>query len=71
MAEVTLTAPDISCEHCVNTIKKAVGSLPGVQSVEGDPESKRVRVVYDEGRASLDAIERAMAEEGYPVSGRA
>ncbi|HEY8489579.1 MAG TPA: heavy-metal-associated domain-containing protein [Dehalococcoidia bacterium] len=71
MAEVTLTAPDISCEHCVSAIKKAVAAVPGVRAVDGDPETKQVRVVYDEAQASLDAIERAMAEEGYPVSGRA
>ena len=30
MEHVTVTAPDISCGHCVATVKDAVGTLPGV-----------------------------------------
>ncbi len=29
----TLTAPDISCSHCVATINKALGALDGVRRV--------------------------------------
>ncbi len=65
---VTLRAPDISCGHCVMAIKKAVGKLPGVASVEGDPGTKQVKVVYEPGQVSLDKIEATMAEEGYPVA---
>ena len=35
MEHVTVTAPDISCAHCVATVKEAVGALPGVASVKG------------------------------------
>ena len=65
---VTLRAPDISCGHCVNAIKKAVTALPGVSTVEGDPNTKQVKVTYEPGQVSLDKIEAAMAEEGYPVA---
>ncbi len=65
---VTLRAPDISCAHCVNAIKKAVGNLPGVSSVDGDFNTKQVKVTYEPGRVSLDQIEATMAEEGYPVA---
>ncbi len=67
-ATVTLKAPDISCSHCVNAIKKAVGKLPGVSSVDGDPGTKQVKVTYEPGQVSLDRIEATMAEEGYPVA---
>ena len=36
MEMITMKAPDISCEHCVATVKKTVGQFPGVQSVEAD-----------------------------------
>jgi copper chaperone CopZ len=49
-------------------IKKAVGKLPGVSSVDGDPGTKQVKVTYEPGQVSLDKIEAAMAEEGYPVA---
>ena len=65
---VTLKAPDISCAHCVGAIKKAVGRLPGVSSVDGDPGTKQVKVTYEPGQVSLERIESTMAEEGYPVA---
>ena len=47
MEHVTVTAPDISCAHCVMTIKEAVGALPGVASVEADPTTKQVEIDFD------------------------
>ena len=67
MAQVTLEAPDISCDHCIASIRKAVTKLPGVQFLAGDPSSKQVTLEYDPAAVQLPAIERAMAEEGYPV----
>ncbi len=67
MQKAVLEAPDISCEHCIMTIEKAVTRLPGVQFVSGDPESKQVTVEYDPAQANLSEIEQAMEEEGYPV----
>lgn len=67
MTEITLEAPDISCDHCIMTIEKAVSKLPGVRFLAGDPDSKRVTVEYDPALADLPAIEGAMEEEGYPV----
>lgn len=68
METVTLHAPDISCHHCVMAIKRAVGALPGVSSVEGDPATKKVTVTYDAGQTDLARVEEALAEAGYPVA---
>ena len=65
--EVTLIAPDISCAHCVATIKREIGALPGITAVEADIASKRVDFSYDPTRVSLAEIESAMVEAGYPV----
>jgi len=35
--------------------------------VGGDPSSKQVSLRFDESRVQLEAIEKAMEEEGYPV----
>ena len=64
---VTVTAPDISCGHCVASVKSAVGALPGVASVEADESTKRVEIDFDPGRVSLAQIEAALDEAGYPV----
>jgi len=65
--EIELTAPDISCDHCIMSIQKAVTALAGVEFVNGDPASKRVSLRFDETRVGLEDIERAMEDEGYPV----
>ena len=65
--QATLTAPDISCGHCVATVKQAVGGLTGVSNVEADADTQRVDVTFDPNRVSLSQIEAALAEAGYPV----
>ncbi len=67
MPQLTLTAPDISCDHCLQAIKSAVETLPGVLFISGDAESKAVVVDHDPAQTPLSMIEAAMEEEGYPV----
>jgi copper chaperone len=67
MQQLTLTAPDISCDHCIMSIRRAVSKLAGVEFVGGDPTRKQVSVRFDESRVKLEDIEQAMEEEGYPV----
>jgi copper ion binding protein len=67
MREVVLMAPDISCDHCIMSVRKAVTELAGVEFVDGDPATKQVRLRFDESRVKLEDIERAMEDEGYPV----
>ena len=68
MEEVTLTAPDISCDHCIAAIRKALSKLAGVQFVGGNPQTKQVTIRYDPSVVELTAIEKAMEEEGYPLA---
>jgi len=63
----TLEAPDISCDHCIQTIHKAVEALPGVHFVSGEPEQKKVTLEYDPDETGLEQIEAVMEVEGYPV----
>jgi len=65
--QTTLNAPDISCDHCIQTIKSTVEKLPGVQFLSGDPEAKVVTIEHDPAQTSMETIESAMEEEGYPV----
>lgn len=67
LQDITLVAPDISCAHCVATIKRSVGDLDGVENVDVDPETKRVEIRFDPGRVSLAQIEATLDDEGYPV----
>lgn len=65
--QATLEAPDISCDHCIQTIQKAVEKLPGVKFLSGEPENKKVSLEYDPDEVGLDTITAAMEVEGYPV----
>lgn len=66
MSTLTVSAPNISCGHCVRAIQNEVGELSGVQSVQANEQSKLVTVVY-EPPASEQAIKDLMAEIGYPA----
>lgn len=41
---VVVKVDSISCEGCCGTIKEELAALPGVKSVEADPETKLVKV---------------------------
>lgn len=64
---VTLTAPDISCQHCVATVQGVAGKQPGVVSATADADTQKVTLVIDPQVASLESIKSALAEAGYPA----
>ena len=68
LERATLTAPDISCGHCVMTIEKALGALDGVRQVRANEQTKQVQVEFDPGRVTLTRIEEVLDDEGYPVA---
>ncbi|MBI4770380.1 MAG: heavy-metal-associated domain-containing protein [Chloroflexi bacterium] len=67
MKTVTYTVPNISCQHCVHTIRmELTDEMPGVKSVEGDPALKQVTIHYNDP-ATQSAIEALMAQIDYTV----
>lgn len=64
---VILTVPDMSCSHCENSIKKAVGTLNGVENVIVDLKSKKVSIEFDSGKVSIESIRNAIEDQGYNV----
>lgn len=66
--QITLVAPDISCEHCTGAIERALGGEPGVRQVSASVPTKEVHVAYDPSMLSLDRIKSVLAEEGYPAN---
>lgn len=67
MTTITYTIPNISCNHCVHTIKSEVGELPGVKSVEADAATKVATITF-EPPASEEVIKNLLAEIDYPVA---
>ena len=65
--QITLTAPDISCGHCVSTVQQAVGALNGVNHVEANAETKQVSIRFDPTLTNRDQIALSLSAAGYPA----
>jgi copper chaperone CopZ len=61
-----LSIPNISCGHCVMTIKKELGEVAGVSKVEGDPAGKSITLEWDIP-ATLEKIKETLREINYPA----
>lgn len=67
METKTLSIPNISCGHCVMSIKKELSEMEGVSKVEGDPASKSVTLAWD-APATLEKIKDTLKEINYPAA---
>ncbi len=67
MQTITYHIPNISCQHCVHTIKTELSEIDGVKSVEADVETKTAKIVF-EAPADETIIKNVLAEINYPVS---
>lgn len=63
----TLNVEGMSCSHCENAVKKSVGGLNGVISVEVDLKGKKVTVEYDPDKVTVDTIKDTIEDQGYDV----
>jgi len=67
MEKTTFTIPNISCGHCVMSIKNELSDLAGVRAVDGDPEKKSMTVTW-EAPATLERIKAQLEEINYPAA---
>lgn len=67
MEKITLNVEGMSCSHCENAVKTAVGELDGVTSVDVDLAEKTVVVEYDPGKVAPDKFKLAIEEEDFKV----
>jgi copper chaperone len=65
MKTITYSIPNISCAHCVHTIKTEVSDLEGVKSVDANPQTK-VTVISFDSPATEDQIVSLLKEINYP-----
>jgi copper chaperone CopZ len=67
MTTVTYSIPNISCHHCVHTIKSEVSELTGVTSVDATVDPKQATITFDVP-ATEEQIKALLAEINYPVA---
>ena len=66
MEKQTFLVPNISCGHCVMSIKGELNEIAGVKSVEGDPDTKSITVEW-ESPTSANTIKERLKEINYPA----
>jgi copper chaperone CopZ len=66
MSKVSLSVPNINCNHCVQTIETELSELDGVVSVEANSVTKEVNIDYVDP-ANEEGIKILLAEINYPV----
>lgn len=64
--QLTLSAPDITCDHCIATIERTVNAIEGARFLYGNDVLQQFAIEVDSG-AVLDAVGAALAAEGYPL----
>jgi copper chaperone CopZ len=65
MNTVTYKIPNISCNHCVHTIKMEVGEIKGVVTVEADKDTQMATVTFGQP-ATEEKIKATLTEINYP-----
>ncbi|MHB8063304.1 MAG: copper chaperone CopZ [Ruminiclostridium sp.] len=63
-----LNVEGMSCSHCENSVKKAVGALNGIVNVSVDLKSKKVSIEFDSGKVSIETIKDTIEDQGYDVN---
>lgn len=62
---IELTVKDMTCNHCVGVVTKAVKSVDPNATINVDLPSKRVQV---NSSGSVGAFTKALQDAGYPAT---
>ena len=65
MTKVTFFSSDIACDGCTSSIEEALAKMAGVASVNGDPDTQRVKVEFHDTVVSEEAILAKLDEIGF------
>lgn len=66
MSTTTYTVAGMTCDHCVQAVRREVGAIHGVSSVDVDLASGRVSVEAEQP-IPLQAVKQAIDEAGFDL----
>ncbi len=66
MEKVELKVQGMTCNHCVNTVRRALMSLEGVSEVKVELSTGSVEVELEK-KVPLETLAKAIEEWGYRV----
>lgn len=64
---VSLDVTGMKCGGCESNVKKKLGEIDGVISVEAMNKENKVVVDFDAEKTSVEAISKAITEAGFVV----
>ncbi|MCY0888829.1 MAG: copper ion binding protein [Alicyclobacillaceae bacterium] len=67
MAIATISVVGMTCDGCVQSVSKAIGSVPGVSKVEVSLDRHLATVEYDSARTSESVLKSAIEDAGYDI----
>ena len=67
MTTLTISVPEIHCDHCKSSIEGALVPLPGVASARVDIPARTVTVEVDETVTDRAHVVAVIEEQGYDV----
>lgn len=68
MERVVLDVKGMSCMHCVNAVKRALGLIDGVKQTDVVLATGKVMVEYDPTKVSVENMKKVISEAGYTVA---
>jgi copper chaperone len=67
MTTMTISVPEIHCEHCRSSIEGALARLPGVTWARVDIDARTVTVEVDQTLTDRARLVAAIEGQGYEV----
>ena len=67
MKTIVFSIPNISCNHCVNTIRSELSEVEGVSKVDAYVDQKQA-VVSFENPASEEGLRAVLTNINYPAA---
>jgi len=67
MEHVEYSVPRMWADHHVPIARNALLNLSGVSDVYASSAWKTVKITYDPAKVNPDALQKALADAGYPV----
>jgi copper chaperone len=68
MVERVYSVPGVNCEHCVNAINKELSQIEGIQKIDVDLQTKKVKVQASESVPD-ERIRAGIDEAGFDIAG--
>ncbi|GAB5464155.1 mercury resistance system periplasmic binding protein MerP [Hoeflea alexandrii] len=65
---IKLSVPDMTCVSCPYMVKQAISAIDGIKAVEATMADRSATVTFDDTITSVEAIQQATANIGYPSS---